>query len=78
MKKINLNFMVVPSFLKDRCTVANKVKIEILDPHSEHLKPYLGESGRTMAKSGAAFYFEGSIAQHLIDHGVAKRLDKKK
>jgi len=75
MKKIKLNFMVVPQFLETHCEVPNRVKIKIVDPDAIFLTGILGESGRKMVKNGIPFYFTRELADKLIDKGIAERLD---
>ncbi len=73
MKKTELEFMVDPEYLAKRCRVPNKVKILITHPDHALYKQLLGASGRRMAKDGAPFFFEKTLAQGLIWQGVAKK-----
>lgn len=75
MKKLQLNFMVVPEFLESHCEVRNRVKVSIVKPKSPFLRRILGESGRRMVNAGIPFYFKDEIAAELIERGIAKRLD---
>lgn len=68
--------MVDPEYLSNYCHVTNSVRICILKPLSPLLKPYLGASGKRMAKAGFPFYFEAGIAERLVKKGIAKRVDK--
>jgi hypothetical protein len=72
MKKLDLNFMVDPSFLSKRCRVKDSVKVKILYPDAEAMSQYLGQSGKRMAREGATFYFTNEIALELIDMGLVK------
>jgi len=74
MKKIKLSFMVVPEELIKMCYVPNAVKVRVIDPEAIFLLGILGESGRAMVKKGISFYFEGKLANKLIDKGIAKRV----
>lgn len=72
--KVNLNFMVVPEDLKTMARVKDKVAIRILNSDSIHLKGFLGESGKALAKAGARFYFTKDIALFLIKRKVAVKV----
>lgn len=70
--KIKLKYMVDPDELKKYAKVENSIRIVITKPSSEHLKNFLGESGRTLAKEGISFLFERQIGLMLIELGVAR------
>ena len=70
---IELQFMVVPEFLKTHCVVPNRVKIIIIDPEAIFLTGLLGESGRKLVEAGIPFYFEKKLAKKLIDKFVFKQ-----
>lgn len=66
MRRIRLDFMVVPEELEKRAYVPNPVKLVIIDPEAIFLTSILGESGRKLVKSGIPFYFEPVLAGKLI------------
>lgn len=74
--KIKLKFMVVPEQLSAMAFVPNAVRVRIIDPEAIFLMGILGESGRRLVEHGIEFYFEGSLAQKLIDKGIAIRVVK--
>lgn len=71
MKKISLQFMVVPDALKKYAYVKNPVKVMIIKPKSSLLNKYLGQSGKKLAKLGVSFYFTRQLAKILISKKVA-------
>lgn len=71
MKKVKLQFMVVPDQLKTKAYVPNAVKIKVIDPEAIFLTGLLGESGRRLVKAGVEFYFEKSLANKLIKKKIA-------
>lgn len=73
MKKVKLQFMVVPEELQKRAYVLDPIKVKIVDPEGIFLLGILGESGRKLAKAGVLFWFEGKLARKLIDRGIAEK-----
>ena len=71
MKKVKLQFMVVPEELSKYAYVPNAVKIKIIDAEAIFLTGILGDSGRKLVKAGIAFYFEKKLAKSLIEKGIA-------
>ncbi len=71
MKKVKLQFMIVPEELKEKCYVKNPVKIKVIDPEAIFLTGILGESGKKMVKAGLMFYFEKELADRLIEKKIA-------
>lgn len=71
MSKIELKFMVVPEQLASLAYVPNAKRIKIIDPEAIFLMGILGESGRKLVEAGIEFYFEGDLAQKLIDKQIA-------
>ena len=74
MKKIKLDFMIVPSELIRKCYVPDRVRIRITDPKAIFLEGILGESGRKMVKSGCEFYFTRKLATRFIKWGIAVKI----
>ena len=74
MEKVKLQFMVVPEELEKRAHVPDAVKIKVIDSEAIFLLGILGESGRELVKAGLHFYFEGKLAQKLIDMGIAEKV----
>ena len=72
--KVKLQFMVVPEELASKAYVPNPIKIKIVDAEAIFLLGLLGESGRELVKAGITFYFEGTLAQKLIDKGIAEEV----
>jgi len=76
-EKVELEFMIVPSVLEEKCYVPNKVRVEIVDPHAIFLTGFLGESGKKMVEAGCQFYFTKELAEKLIDKDIAVRIEEK-
>lgn len=74
MKKVKLNFMIHPNFLRTKCFVPDPILVVITDPEAIFLTGLLGESGRKMVKAGAPFYFTKKLALKLIDKKIAKEI----
>lgn len=74
MRKVKLQFMIVPEELQNKCYVPNAVKVKIIDPEAIFLTGILGESGRRMVKAGLLFYFEQTLAMKLIQRGIAVKV----
>ena len=74
MKKVKLQFMVVPEELKKRAYVPNPIKIKIVDPEAIFLTGILGESGRKLVKAGVYFFFEKHLAEKLIQKKIAEEV----
>ena len=72
MKRIKLDFMVVPQELERLAYVPNAVRVKIVDPEAIFLTGLLGESGKRLVKAGVEFYFTRKLADKLIDKGIAK------
>lgn len=66
-----LQFKVDPDYLRDNTVVKDPVRIKIIDAESIFITGILGESGRRMIADGAPFIFTKSLAEKLINHGVA-------
>ena len=71
MKKVKLQFMVVPEQLAELAYVPDPVRIKVVDPEAIFLTGLLGESGRRLVKAGIEFYFERPLAMKLIEKGIA-------
>jgi len=68
--------MVVPEQLAAMAFVPNAVQVKIIDPEAIFLLGILGESGRKLVEGGIEFYFEGQLAEKLIEKGIAIRVVK--
>lgn len=75
MKKIKLQFMVVPEELERLAYVPDPVRVKIIDPEAIFLTGLLGESGRELVKAGVHFYFTEELAQNLIEKGIAAEVE---
>lgn len=71
MKKVKLQFMVVPEQLQMLAYVPNKVRVKIIDPEAIFLTGLLGESGKRLVKAGVEFYFTKKLANKLIEKKIA-------
>ncbi len=71
LSKIELKFMVVPEQLASLAYVPSAKRVKIIDPEAIFLMGILGESGRKLVEAGIEFYFEGGLAQKLIDKQIA-------
>jgi hypothetical protein len=71
MKKVKLQFMVVPEQLSSMAYVPNPIRIKIIDPEAIFLTGLLGESGRRLVKAGVEFYFSKALAMRLIEKKIA-------
>lgn len=71
MKKVRLDFMIVPEELEKKCYVPKAVKVKVVDPDAIFLTGILGESGRKMVKAGLKFYFTERLARKLISKKIA-------
>jgi hypothetical protein len=71
MKKVKLQFMVVPELLASMAYVPNPVRIKVIDPEAIFLTGLLGESGKKLVEAGVEFYFEKPLAEKLIQKGIA-------
>jgi len=76
MKKIKLQFMVDPEWLRVNTYVEDPVKVIITDPETVFLMGILGESGREMVAAGFPFYFTRPLADKLINKGIAVEIDE--
>lgn len=74
MKKVKLDFMVVPEQLKKFAYVPNKVRVKIIDPKACFGVGILGESGKKLVLGGIEFYFEKKLAERLIKKEILKRV----
>lgn len=74
MKKVKLQFMVVPEQLASMAYVSNPIRVKIIDPEAIFLTGLLGESGRRLVKAGVEFYFEKTLAYKLIEKKIAKQV----
>lgn len=74
MKKVKLQFMVVPGELEKYAYVPDPVRVKIIDPEAIFLLGILGESGRELVKAGIEFFFEGELARKLIERKIAERV----
>jgi hypothetical protein len=75
MKKVKLDFMVYPEFLKNHAYVPKARLIKIIDPEAIFLTGILGESGKKLIKAGAPFYFTEKIAINLVKKGIAEWIE---
>lgn len=71
MDKIELEFMVVPEQLASLAYVSDPVRCKVVDADGIFLTGILGESGRKLVKGGIEFYFTRSLAEKLINKGIA-------
>lgn len=71
MKKVKLQFMVVPELLASMAYVPNPVRVKIIDPEAIFLTGLLGESGKKLVKAGVEFYFEKELSIKLIEKKIA-------
>ncbi len=71
---IELDFMVVPEKLKELAFVPDPVRCRVIDPEAIFLIGILGESGRRLVSAGVEFYFTRSLAEKLIEKGIAEAL----
>jgi hypothetical protein len=74
MKRIRLQFMVVPGELEKYAYVPNAIKVKIVDPEAIFLLGILGESGRELVRAGLTFLFEEKLAKRLIEKGIAEQI----
>lgn len=74
MKKVKLDFMVVPELLESYAEVPNAVRVRIVKPEDIFLTGMLGESGRKLVKAGIEFYFTKKLADKLIGYGIAQKV----
>lgn len=74
MDKIELQFMVVPELLAKLAYVPNPIRVKIVDPEAIFLTGLLGESGRKLVQAGVEFYFTETLANKLIDKGIAVKV----
>lgn len=72
VKKVALDFMVDPEFLKDHAIVKDGMKVIITDPEAIFLTGILGESGRKLVAAGAPFYFTKRLAIKLVSKNIAR------
>lgn len=73
-EKCKLKFMVDPDELKRLAYVPNAKRVRIVDPEAIFLMGILGESGRKLVEKGLTFYFEGSLADKLIEKKIAEEV----
>ena len=71
MKKVQLQFMVVPEELSRLAYVPDPVRCKIIDPEAIFLTGLLGESGKKLVKAGVEFYFTRKLANKLIAQQIA-------
>lgn len=71
MKKVQLQFMVVPELLATKAEVPDPVRVAIVDPEAIFLTGLLGESGRKLVNAGIEFYFTRPLADRLIEKKIA-------
>ncbi len=71
MKKVKLQFMVVPELLATLAYVPDAVRVKIIDPQAIFLTGLLGESGKKLVKAGVEFYFTKKLANKLIEKKIA-------
>jgi len=74
MKKVKLDFMVVPEHLETFGHVPKKVRLRFIMPESIVLNRMLGDSGRKLVRAGAHFYFTKEIAKYFIDNKIAEKV----
>lgn len=75
-KKIKLQFMVDPDFLKENAYIEDPVLLKIIEPEMIFLTGILGESGKKLVLAGANFYFERELAEKLVEKNIAEKVDK--
>jgi hypothetical protein len=75
MKKVKLQFMVVPELLKQRAYVPKAVRCRIIDSDAIFLTGILGESGRKLVRAGIDFYFTKPLAEKLVNMGIALKIE---
>ena len=71
MKKVRLEFMVVPELLATKAYVPDPVRCKVIDPDAIFLTGILGESGRKLVAAGIEFYFTRILATKLIEKKIA-------
>jgi hypothetical protein len=76
MKKVKLQFMVVPELLATKAYVPKAVRVKIIDPEAIFLTGLLGESGKKLVKAGIEFYFTESLAKKLIEKKIAIQVEE--
>jgi len=74
MKKVKLQFMVVPELLASLTYVPHAIRVRIIDPEAIFLTSLLGESGKKLVKAGIEFYFTKKLAEKLIQKRIAIRV----
>jgi hypothetical protein len=74
MKKVQLQFMVVPELLATLAEVPDAVRVKIIDPEAIFLTGLLGDSGRKLVKAGIEFYFTRELANKLIEKNIAEEV----
>jgi len=74
IKKVKLQFMVDPHFLKENSYVEDPVLVKVIEPEMIFLQGILGESGRKLVLAGANFIFERELAEKLINKGIAVKV----
>lgn len=74
MKKVELQFMVVPELLAEYAYVPDAVRCKVVDPDAIFLTGILGESGRKLVAAGIEFYFARPLAEKLISKGIAEKV----
>jgi len=74
MKKVKLQFMVVPEELSKLAYVPNPIRIKVIDPDAIFLTGFLGESGKKLVKAGVEFYFTKELADKLIEKKIAIKI----
>ena len=72
MKKVKLDYMVVPEKLAELAYVDDPVKVKITDSDAIFLQGILGESGRKLVKAGIHFYFTRKLADKLVRKEIAE------
>lgn len=70
MKKVKLDFMVVPEHLKTKAYVPDKVRIRIINPEEIFVMGLLGKSGIKLVDK-VDWYFVGWLARKMIKNGIA-------
>ena len=76
MEKVQLQFMVVPELLATLAEVPNPVRVKIIDPEAIFLTGLLGESGKKLVNAGIEFYFTKTLAEKLIEKGIAVKVNE--
>jgi len=72
--KVRLDFMVVPELLATLAYVPDAVRCRVIDPEAIFLTGLLGESGRKLVLAGIEFYFTQTLADKLINAGIAEKV----